>query len=110
MPSFTFLANFKYWIALGVVAAIAYVGWDYADAKSKLATRNAEVVRLKSSLKAISTTNKLNLEAMRKLDKSCLDQMNRFLNLRDIDQLIKESADPIGDALNFDPNAPRNTK
>ncbi len=104
MPTLAFLGTFKYWIALGVIGFIAYVGWDYASTKSALAARSAEVSKLKSSLKAVDTTNKLNLEALRRLDRSCTDEVNRLLNLRDIDKIIKESATPIDDALAFDPN------
>lgn len=94
-------------VVLAVLAGIAFVGWDYANAKSQLASRKAEVSQLKSSLKAIDTTHKLNLEALRRLDKSCADEVQRHLNLRDIDKIIKESATPIDDALKFDPNAKR---
>lgn len=105
--SLAFLGTFKYWIALGVAGFIAMVAWDYASTKSALASKKSEVSQLKASLKAVDTTNKLNLEALRRLDKSCADEVNRLLNLRDIDKIIKESASPIDDALKFDPNAKR---
>jgi hypothetical protein len=96
--------NIQIFAALGIMGAIAFVGWDYANAKSKLASREAEVSKLRASIKAIETTHNLNLAALKRLDDSCVEQMDRFLKLRDIDKIIKESTDPIGDALKFNPN------
>lgn len=105
------LSAFSSWIKFGAIIAVLLSGLylvnDYKSLGKTVEAQKATIVRLQNNIKVLTVNIEGTKAALSSLDEECQRAADRFLNDDDIMKRIDESADPLTDAANYDPNKVR---
>lgn len=106
--SFLRLSGILGWIKMGtavaLLSAIMYLAYDYRNLAEKVTAQRAEITVLKNNIKSQTAMVEGLRAAMGELDTECSAAAERFIRDNEIAKRIEQSADPLTDAGNYDPN------
>lgn len=102
-----FLGWIKFAVIAGILSGAIFLIQDYKRLGVKVEAQKATIVRLTNNVTVLQTSLEGTLSAMKEADTECIAAAERFLSENDIWKKIDESADPLTDAANFNPNEQR---